>query len=1083
MGCLEEAMDTTAIIESAQRRQMLQHPGGCSTDMPGTSLPPRIIRRTPIRIGFLEESMEITEHVESAQRQQMLQYPTGCSTPMPSTSLAPQNIRPTATDQHIEEDLCGDGESEDIPTNTVVHAESHINPCRHFLGKMDVLCRFCKALHWMDENLTKSSRKLPLFGKCCLEGKIRLPFLNRPPPLLQVLYEGNDDQSRSFRHHTRAYSAANAFTSLGATLDARVLGGKGPTSFTIYGELRHRTGSLLSLPEHDAAYAQLYVYDPDSALAIRNRRNPQLRRDVLQTIQGCLSEVNAFIGKCRQAYAILNQLALTGRHLPAHLHYSSTKDRRQFNLPTTNEVAIVIVIPEDGSKSSGMRVIILHLEGNNGLIQINECHPAYLPLHYVLLFPRGELGWEPDLKQWDVDRDQPSSERMTQMQYYSYRLFECLDEYSTILRGRKLFQEFLVDIWASTEQNRLTFHKFNQGKLHAELYQDLRDIGLGDLGPNQIGQRVVLPSSFIGSPQHMFEIFQDSMAITQYNQHPDIFLTMTANPRWPKITVALLPRQTAVDCPDLVARVFELKRRALMREIETNKVFGKKVAHVFTIEFQKRGLPHMHALLFLKGLDKIRTCAQVDNLVCAGFPYPKDDPELFEIVKCCMLHGPCGERNPQAPCMENGECTKRYPRDFVDATSMDEDGYPIYRRHKIDQVCARMRHVKYIHKYIYKGYDCATMVLGSINEIQQYLDGRYIGPPEAACRIFGHHLHEEVPTVMRLDLHLPGMHCVYFNLNETLESIRARATHQKSTLTEFFSWYASNPIACAYTYQEFPQHFVWKKTEKIWMPRITGFAIGRMYFVSHNCGEKFYMRLLLTIVKAPKSFECLRTVDNVLHDTYKSACVAKGLLEDDEEWIQCLIEVAIMKTGYQLRRLFSIIVTQCSPLQPYALWKQFSLHICDDRAYKIHMLFGISNPTEAQVEDYGVYLLNQLLQESGKTLFDFPPMPHPSGNWNAVVGNRLILEHRQLRFEDQQTNAQNQIDSLNNAQRTALSVIIGSVFGNEGTIFFVNGGARTGKTFLYNMIALKCCSLDHIVVTVASSGIASLLLSGGRMAH
>lgn len=172
--------------------------------------------------------------------------------------------------------------------------------------------------------------------------------------------------------------------------------------------MRHRTGSLLPLPGHDALYAQLYVYDPDSALAIRNRRNPQLRRDVLQTIQGCLSEVNAFIGKYRQAYAILNQLASTGRHLPAHLHYSSAKDRRRFNLPTTDEVAIVI--PEDGSESSGMRDIILHLEGNNGLMRINECHPAYLPLHYVLLFPRGELGWEPDLKQWDVNRDQPSSE-------------------------------------------------------------------------------------------------------------------------------------------------------------------------------------------------------------------------------------------------------------------------------------------------------------------------------------------------------------------------------------------------------------------------------------------------------------------------------------------------------------------------------------------------------------------------------------------------------------------------------------------------------------------------------------------------
>ena len=126
----------------------------------------------------------------------------------------------------------------------------------------------------------------------------------------------------------------------------------------------------------------------------------------------------------------------------------------------------------------------------------------------------------------------------------------------------------------------------------------------------------------------MFEIFQDSMAITRYYQHPDIFLTMTANPNWPEIKEALLPNQKPIDRPDLVARVFELKRRALMKKIKMKKIFGDNVAHVFTVEFQKRGLPHMHALLFLRGLDKIRTCCQVDNMVYAEFSDP-DDPLLF----------------------------------------------------------------------------------------------------------------------------------------------------------------------------------------------------------------------------------------------------------------------------------------------------------------------------------------------------------------------------------------------------------------------------------------------------------------------
>ncbi|GMP95374.1 hypothetical protein CsSME_00044449 [Camellia sinensis var. sinensis] len=375
------------------------------------------------------------------------------------------------------------------------------------------------------------------------------------------------------------------------------------------------------------------------------------------------------------------------------------------------------------------------------------------------------------------------------------------------------------------------------------------------------------------------------------------------------------------------------------------------------------------------------------------------------------------------------------------------------------------------------------MVLGMINEIQQYLDARYIGPPEAAWRIFGHPLHAEMPTVVRLALHLPGMHRVVFNPEESLQTIQSRAGQQMSTLTGFFAYCAASEDECPFTYQEFPQHFVWLKSEKRWKSRERGYAIGRMYFASPNCGERFYLRLLLIVVKGPKSFQSLRTVDNVVHDTFKLACIARGLLEDDEEWIQCLKEAVVIKTGYQLRRLFSIILTQCSPLNPYALWNQFSTHICDDLAHKICTLFVISKPTEAQIEDYGLHLLNQMLHESGKSLIDFPPMPQPTANWSAVVGNRLIVEHQQLQSEAEHADPQITIDCLNNGQRNAYNIITSSVFQNKGTVFFLNGGAGTGKTFLYNTIALKCRSLGHIVVTVASSGIASLLLVGGRTAH
>ena len=110
-------------------------------------------------------------------------------------------------------------------------------------------------------------------------------------------------------------------------------------------------------------------------------------------------------------------------------------------------------------------------------------------------------------------------------------------------------------------------------------------------------------------------------------------------------------------------------------------------------------------------------------------------------------------------------------------------------------------------------------------------------------------------------------------------------------------------------------------------------------------------------------------------------------------------------------------------------------------------------------------------------------MPYPVNNWSAVVGNRLLLEHHRLQYEAQQSDAFRNTEILNAAQQAAYTAIASSVFTDRGTTFFLSGGAGTGKIFLYNMIATNLCSSGNIVITVASSGIASLLLMGGRTAH
>ncbi|KXN81926.1 hypothetical protein AN958_03406 [Leucoagaricus sp. SymC.cos] len=122
---------------------------------------------------------------------------------------------------------------------------------------------------------------------------------------------------------------------------------------------------------------------------------------------------------------------------------------------------------------------------------------------------------------------------------------------------------------------------------------------------------------------------------------------MTANPNWEEIQSALLPGQTASDHPDIVARVFEQKKKALLKEI-INSLFGNCVAKVDTNKFQKQGLPHIHIHIFFYSLDKIHDTNYVDIIVLAKISDCNIYPVLYDVVTTVMMYGLCGDHFPNA---------------------------------------------------------------------------------------------------------------------------------------------------------------------------------------------------------------------------------------------------------------------------------------------------------------------------------------------------------------------------------------------------------------------------------------------------
>jgi hypothetical protein len=282
------------------------------------------------------------------------------------------------------------------------------------------------------------------------------------------------------------------------------------------------------------------------------------------------------------------------------------------------------------------------------------------------------------------------------------------------------------------------------------------------------------------------------------------------------------------------------------------KIFGECISFIYTIEFQKRGWPHAHILITLKSGFKIETTDYINRFISATIPDKNKDPELYKLVVRHMLHSPCGARYPAAKCMSNGKCSKLFPQEFREETVLsDARGRPGYKRpqngvqavkgqHTYDnsrvvpynafllkkmnchinlEACPTYRCIKYIFKYIFKGFDCLTlqsfMVDGKCiyDEISNYIGCRYMSACEAICKLIQMKFHFNKHSVVLLSVHLPNHQNVTFMIHEEEEAIE-RA--KRSTLMAMFLLNSGPHAALSKTllYQELPSHFTWDKSER-----------------------------------------------------------------------------------------------------------------------------------------------------------------------------------------------------------------------------------------------------------------------------
>lgn len=521
--------------------------------------------------------------------------------------------------------------------------------------------------------------------------------------------------------------------------------------------------------------------------------------------------------------------------------------------------------------------------------------------------------------------------------------------------------------------------------------------------------------------------------------------------------------------------------------------------------------------------------------ISAELPNPIAEPLLYKTITTCMIHGPCRSLNPDSICMQGGKCSKSFPKSFNNHTFFDKQGYVHYKRNdsafhtlnngvrvdngfvvpynrrlcsKFDahinvEYCGWNMLIKYLFKYISKGAERVSFGIYrsestsaappvtdtvAVDEIRNFVDGRFICPHESAWRLFNFSIHVRFPAVQILTVHLENMQNTTFRDNDNLQSMVRNPNFGKTTLTGWLLNNRHDVTGRSLKYSEYSKHFKWDLGIREWLPRTSKKQppVSRLAYIHPTCGEVFYLRMMLCHQTGCTIFSDIRKVNGIVYPSFCLACEALGLIGNDKEWQLAFDDASLWASSSQLRRLFFHLLLFCDISNPLKMWEYTWLKMSDDICHKFR---SVSSSTD-------VCVLNDTIQQQvllelerhlngcipSKTLSDFQ-LPILSSNISAVLQNRLLLEETGYDKDALHQYHQQMFSKLNFDQLAVYNRIREDANNGVQSLLFVYGHGGTGKTFLWSMILAYIRSIGKIALAVAASGIAALLLPSGRTAH
>ncbi|CAN6841750.1 unnamed protein product, partial [Brassica oleracea] len=277
------------------------------------------------------------------------------------------------------------------------------------------------------------------------------------------------------------------------------------------------------------------------------------------------------------------------------------------------------------------------------------------------------------------------------------------------------------------------------------------------------------------------------------------------------------------------------------------------------------------------------------------------------------------------------------------------------------------------------------------NEIQDYIDARYLSACEFMWRTFAFHIHKRKPSVEKLIIHLEGEHNITIKTTDNLGRVIRKPGIEKTMFTEWMVLCRRSEFARTLTYVQIPEYFVGNNSTKVWSERKKGKTIGRIVAVHPSVGDRYYLRILINKTKGPRSFDELKTFNDVKYPDFKSVCHARGYLDDDVEWHQSMSEGARTATPYQLRDMFVTFLTNCFVASPKHLWEHSWKSMSEDILHKRQRILGHTNLEldDETLEQYTLIEVEKLMRMHDRSLNDIKEMPEIKPALLKKLGNNL----------------------------------------------------------------------------------------------